>query len=92
MSGRPGTCPRLGAFASCWPSTSACTWMLTVAVEVSFCIPLLLTTVSVKRPASIEPLMNMSLFWDVLMIPDKTVTHSGLVLVVAGINVRAEVW
>src|SRR5207249_4382549 len=45
-----------------------------------------------KRPASIEPLMNMSLFWAVLMIPDKTVTHSGLVLVVAGINVRSEVW
>src|SRR5256885_16834330 len=65
--------------------------MLTVAVDVSFLLPLLWTSVCVNRPTSSEPLMNRSLFWGILRMPDNTVTQS-LVPVVCGIRTRSEVW
>src|SRR5258706_597052 len=64
--------------------------MLTVAVDVSLLLPLLFTSVWVNKPASNEPLMNMSLFCGVLMMPDSTVSQS-LVPVVSGIRTRSAV-
>src|SRR5262245_11647952 len=58
-----------------WPSTSAWTWMATLAVEVSFLLFLLETLVCVKSPASREALMSSSLLAGVLTGAESIVTH-----------------
>src|SRR5438128_2293294 len=58
-----------------WPSIRAWTWMATLAVEVSFLLFLLLTSVCVYRPASSDALTYISLFSGVLMGAASIVTH-----------------
>src|SRR5439155_9318677 len=58
-----------------WPSMRAWTWMATLAVEVSFLLFLLLTSVCVYRPASRDALTYSSLLAGVLMGAASIVTH-----------------
>src|SRR5437867_12593423 len=58
-----------------WPSIRAWTWMATLAVEVSFLLFLLLTSVCVYRPASSDALTYSSLLAGVLMGAARIVTH-----------------
>ena len=57
------------------PSISACTWMATLAVEVSFLLFLLRTSVCVNSPVSSEALTYTSLAAGVLIGHERTVTH-----------------
>src|SRR5262245_30275722 len=72
------------------PSMSARTWMATLAVEVSFTLPLLLTSVCVNRPASSDALTYSSLLEGVFIFPERIVTQS-LVLAVCSIDARLDV-
>src|SRR5256885_1916574 len=57
------------------PSTSACTWMATLAVGVSFLLFLLRTSVCVNSPVSSEALTYTSLAAGVLIGHERTVTQ-----------------
>src|SRR5215831_14326017 len=57
------------------PSISACTWIATLAVDVSFLLFLLFTNVCVNRPASIDALTNTSLAAGVLIGAERIVTQ-----------------